>query len=695
MKKTIFLVVGILIVSGFAASNVSSFTETTNNFENVYSIDDTDAFKILCEMRPEINEVTYQETSSPKIDYPIGTTIWQYTITGGSDNSVKAIAPIQDINGDGIADIVATSEENNIRCFSGGAIGTGAVLWTHNIYSGNIYSQKGLAVRSDVNSDGYQDVVVGATGGARLVRCISGSTGSTIWTYDTHEYGDGGWVYQVDCKYDYNNDGVIDVLASAGDDSSDTGPKRAFCLNGLTGAKIWDYYLGGAGYSVIGVEDFTGDGKPDVVAGTTNEAETTGYAKGLNGQTGGLVWTVTTSGSSVWALEQTNDINSDGIKDVIIGTFNGYIYGLSATNGAQLYTNSIGSVIITRFAKLNDVNGDGHPDFVPAHSTLSTTQAINGQTGSIIWSQSTADQPWNAARIADVSGDSIDDVVVGTLYTSNYWYFINGVDGSILASSPYGEAVDAIYSTPDVVNDGSMEMMAGGRNGKLTCISGGLNAGNNPPNAPTITGPTEGTVGQSYNFTFVSTDPEDEDLYYFVDWGDGSNSGWFGPYASGEEATKSHTWTSTGTYSIKAKAKDEHGAESTWSPSFEFTILQNNPPNKPDITGPATGKPGVEYTYKFTSTDPDDNYLYYYIEWGDGTNTGWLGPNASGETLTVKHTFTKKGTYMIVCKAKDVYDLESDWGTLEVSIPRTRISFIKRVLDRFPNLFPILRQILN
>jgi len=695
MKKTIFLVVGILIVSGFAAGNVSVSKETTNNFENMYSIDDIDTFKLLYEMHPEINEVTYQEGSSSEFDYPIGTTIWQYTITGGSDNSVKAIAPIQDINGDGIADVVVTSEENNIRCFSGGAIGTGSVIWTHNIYSGNIYSQKGLTVRSDVNSDGYQDVVVGATGGARLVRCISGLTGTTIWTYDTHEYGNGGWVYQVDCKYDYNNDGVIDVLASAGDDSSDTGPKRAFCLNGLTGAKIWDYYLGGAGFSVIGVEDFTGDGKPDVVAGCTNEAETTGYAKGLNGQTGGLVWTFTTSGSSVWALEQTDDINSDGKKDVIVGTFNGYIYGLSATNGAQVYTNSIGSVIITRFAKLTDVNSDGHPDFVPAHSSISTTQAINGQTGSIIWSQYTADQPWNAARIADISGDSIDDVVIGTLYTSNYWYFLNGADGSVLASSSYGEAVDAIYSIPDVVNDGSMEMVAGGRNGKLTCISGGLNAGNSPPVAPTITGPTEGTVGQSYNFTFVSTDADGDDIYYYVDWGDGTNSGWFGPYGSGEEATKGHTWTSSGTYSIKAKAKDEYGAESTWSPLFEFTALLNNPPNKPEITGPATGKPGVEYTYTFTATDPEDNDLYYYIEWGDGSNSGWIGPNASGETITVKHTFATKGTYMIVCKAKDVYGLESDWGTLEVSIPRTRISFIYRILERFPNLFPILRHLIG
>jgi PKD repeat protein len=33
--------------------------------------------------------------------------------------------------------------------------------------------------------------------------------------------------------------------------------------------------------------------------------------------------------------------------------------------------------------------------------------------------------------------------------------------------------VDSIAAIPDVVNDGSMEMMVGGRNGKLSCYSGG------------------------------------------------------------------------------------------------------------------------------------------------------------------------------------------------------------------------------
>lgn len=519
MKKIIVIVVGILLFSGFAAGNISSFRniQSANNIKNMYSINEADALILYCMAHPQIKEFINREVQSSLkdypidiirsslIDYPIGTIIWRYFITGGSDNSVKPIAPIEDINADGIGDVIVSSEDYYVRCFSGGAIGTGSVLWSHFIYSGSLMYQNELAIRPDINGDGYDDVVVGTPWGSDSIITLSGLNGNVLWTHDTHEYGGGGWVYQVDCKYDYNNDGVIDVLASAGDDGSGLGPNRVYCLNGLTGASIWEFYLGGAGFSVIGIEDSTGDGIPDVVAGCTDAAQMYGYVKGINGATGSQIWSFTTPSSSVWALEQTDDLNSDGIKDVIIGTFSGGIYGLSATNGAQQYSISIGSAIIQRFAKLTDINSDGHPDFIPEHSSVHTTQAIDGQTGSILWTHAVADQPWRVARTADISGDAIDDVFLGTMYTSNYCYFLNGVDGSELAAPiSYSEAVDGLNAIPDVVNDGSMEMVVGGRNGKLTCYSGGLNA-SSPLVANFSAVPTSGTAPLTVQFTDLST----------------------------------------------------------------------------------------------------------------------------------------------------------------------------------------------
>jgi PKD repeat protein len=480
MKKMLVIVIVLgAILSGCGIIGISAMDlKSKSSMQSLSSSPDLSAYRYAVAQwstsKPGIDSnFSTVHSNSLSTDYPLGSIIWQYQITGSYDTSPKAIAAIPDINNDGIDDVIVCSEDYYVRCFSGGALGAGVVLWEHEIYAGSVYTQNGLAITEDINGDGYNDIVVGATGGARLIQCISGKDGETIWTHDTHEYGDGGWVYQVDCRYDYNNDGIIDALAVTGDDSSDTGPKRVYCLDGLTGVSLWERPLGGPGFSVMGVEDFTGDGVPDVLAGCSNEAETIGYGKGINGATGAQMWSFQTPGSSVWAVEQLDDVTDDGIKDVIIGDFSGHIYGLNAAAGTQAFTQSIGNVIITRFETLGDVNSDGHLDIIPAHSTSTTTQVIDGYTGGIIWSHVVADQPWNVARIADITGDSIDDVLVGTLYNSNYVYFLNGVNGSELQVIMYGEAVDAIAAIPDVVGDGSMEMMAGGRDGKVTCFSGG------------------------------------------------------------------------------------------------------------------------------------------------------------------------------------------------------------------------------
>lgn len=486
MRKLLaFIIMSLTIISGLGAGVLhhQSLSAQEHNDAAMTTYPDRLAYSYdIAQHDTHINAPTIDFTTPRCMplgsDYPLGAVIWQYFITGEYDTSPKSIVSIPDINGDGIDDVVIASEDDYIRCFNGGAIGTGQVLWEAEIYAGSVYSQPGLTIIQDVNGDGTPDVVVGAAWGARLIRCLSGHDGQTIWTHDTHEYGDGGWVYQVDSRYDFNGDDVRDVLACTGDDGSGAGPNRVYCLNGLDGLSLWERPLGGPGFSVVGVEDFTGDGIPDAVAGCSDAGEPTGYAKGINGATGVQVWSFTVAGSSVWALSQIDDVNNDGIKDVVIGDFSGHIYGLNAPNGAQLYTRNIGGgAIITRLVALADVNGDSHPDILVGHSTVASVQVLDGQTGDVIWSHSVADQPWNVARITDISGDAIDDAVVGTLYSNNYCYFLNGIDGSeLLAPVAYGQAVDAINAIPDVVSDGTMEILVGGRDGKVTCFSGGLNA---------------------------------------------------------------------------------------------------------------------------------------------------------------------------------------------------------------------------
>jgi hypothetical protein len=86
---------------------------------------------------------------------------------------------------------------------------------------------------------------------------------------------------------------------------------------------------------------------------------------------------------------------------------------------------------------------------------------------------------------------------------------------------------------------------------------------NQPPSTPGISGTLNGKVGDSYTYTFVSTDPDGDEIRYIIDWGD-TNTDTTDFASSGTPQDKSHAWTSEGSYIIKAKARDVHGAESAW-----------------------------------------------------------------------------------------------------------------------------------
>jgi len=97
---------------------------------------------------------------------------------------------------------------------------------------------------------------------------------------------------------------------------------------------------------------------------------------------------------------------------------------------------------------------------------------------------------------------------------------------------------------------------------------------NNPPDKPKIDGPKFGKPGVLYEYKFTTSDSDDDQIYYYVDWGDTSVQNWFGPFDSGEDATALHSW-SQGNFEIKVKAKDTRGLESEWSDPFPITMLKN------------------------------------------------------------------------------------------------------------------------
>ena len=68
-----------------------------------------------------------------------------------------------------------------------------------------------------------------------------------------------------------------------------------------------------------------------------------------------------------------------------------------------------------------------------------------------------------------------------------------------------------------------------------------------------------------YLYAFVATDPEGDNLYYEILWGDGTFEEWSGPFYSDQAISVEHSWSASGIYKIQARAKDIHGAISEWA----------------------------------------------------------------------------------------------------------------------------------
>ena len=94
-----------------------------------------------------------------------------------------------------------------------------------------------------------------------------------------------------------------------------------------------------------------------------------------------------------------------------------------------------------------------------------------------------------------------------------------------------------------------------------------------PPSAPNIEGLQSVRPG-TYEYKFMAVDPEWDNIYYEIYWGDNHHEDWFGPYESGEEIARNHTYSDVDTVLIKVRCKDIHGAIGGWG-TFEVEISKN------------------------------------------------------------------------------------------------------------------------
>ncbi len=90
------------------------------------------------------------------------------------------------------------------------------------------------------------------------------------------------------------------------------------------------------------------------------------------------------------------------------------------------------------------------------------------------------------------------------------------------------------------------------------------------PSTPIITGPCEAKLDQICNYTIVSIDPQDDDIFYEIRYSDAPNLIIEdGPYLSGISITVSHYWwtyyQNSNPFCIRVRARDIDGHTSDWS----------------------------------------------------------------------------------------------------------------------------------
>lgn len=468
-----------------------------------------------------------------------------------------------------------------------------------------------------------------------------------------------------------------------------------YAIDSSNGSILWKY--GTNIYSSPAISD----------DGTIYFGDYAGYVQAIS-LNGTVKWKYRISTAYFKAVFSSPAIGDDGT--IYCGSTDGYLYALYP-NGTLNWRFKLGDDFITcspvigddgtiycTFKQLFAINKDGSLKWktnvgystTPAigwdgtvYAGRSTVYAVSPETGQILWRFDPGDERKITGGTPCVCADGI--LYVGTTIDD-----VSG--GEMIAIDKDGNerwrhtiANDRVESPPCIGEDGivyvgstSTEEFEPGKwtdVGYLYAFGPGRNTA---PYDLTITGETQGRIKTVYSFQITAYDAEGSAIYYKIDWGDETNTTWIGPYAAGRSISIEHNWSEVGEYRISIQAKDAFDAVAEGI-THHLNIEHNDPPQKPEISGRTRIQSGRYYTYSLVSTDPDTDDLFYFVDWGDGTNTGWIGVFPTGDTAKISHEWHQTGTYTIKAKTKDVYDAESDWGTLEVAVPKNNGFFLPLV----------------
>jgi len=399
------------------------------------------------------------------------------TVTGAAANDFFgfAVAGAGDVNGDGYDDLVVGAYLNDAGGTSAGRAyvffgGAAPDATPDLVLTGEAAAdQFGISVAGagDVNGDGYDDVLVGATGndaGASNAGAASVFFGgaapdaaadlTVIGSAASDQMG-----RSVGGAGDVNGDGFDDLIVGAYlNDAGGASAGRAYVVFGgtapdgvpdviLTGAAAGDLF----GYAVAGAGDLDGDGLPDLVVGAPARTTANGTGSGAayvysNANTGAGVALWSALGAAAndrfgQSVAAAGDVNGDGYGDLIVGawlndaggadTGRAYLYfggpGADATPDLTLTGAASGDRFGRSVAGAGDVNGDGYDDLIVGAYVNDAGGTDTGRayiyfggaapdaTPDLTLTGAAVDDQFGiaVAGAGDVNGDGYADVIVG------------------------------------------------------------------------------------------------------------------------------------------------------------------------------------------------------------------------------------------------------------------------------------------